>query len=126
MGHYRADRLSVLNDASAGELDRVSGSYIRSWAIGAVVAEHARTVTKSRPVGAAFDLEKSRYNNEMDELQFGKKTKLRYGENPHQEGWFFETDDGAEDSLALQKFQFLQGKELSYNNYLDMDGALYA
>ena len=56
--------------------------------------------------------------------QAGKK--LRYGENPHQEGWFFETDEGKGDSLAIQKFQFLQGKELSYNNYLDMDGALFA
>ena len=52
--------------------------------------------------------------------------KLRYGENPHQEGWFFETEDGKDDALAIQKFQFLQGKELSYNNYLDMDGALLA
>lgn len=59
-------------------------------------------------------------------INFGKGKKLRYGENPHQEGWFFETDDGKDDALAIQKFQFLQGKELSYNNYLDMDGALFA
>ncbi len=59
-------------------------------------------------------------------LHFGKGKKLRYGENPHQEGWFFETSDGADDPLAIQKFEFLQGKELSYNNYLDMDGALFA
>lgn len=56
--------------------------------------------------------------------QAGKK--LRYGENPHQEGWFFETEDAKDDPLAIGKFQFIQGKELSYNNYLDMDGALYA
>lgn len=60
------------------------------------------------------------------DLGFGNGKKLRYGENPHQEGWFYETEDGANDPLAIGKFQFLQGKELSYNNYLDMDGALYA
>ncbi len=59
-------------------------------------------------------------------FNFGKATKLRYGENPHQEGWFYETDDSADDTLAIQKFAVLQGKELSYNNYLDMDGALFA
>ncbi len=52
--------------------------------------------------------------------------KLRYGENPHQEGWFFEMSVESTDSLAIQNFDVLQGKELSYNNYLDADGALYA
>ncbi|MEK9176977.1 MAG: bifunctional phosphoribosylaminoimidazolecarboxamide formyltransferase/IMP cyclohydrolase, partial [Patescibacteria group bacterium] len=47
-------------------------------------------------------------------------------ENPHETGWFYETDDAKDDPLALSKFEFLQGKELSYNNYLDMDGALFA
>ncbi len=60
-----------------------------------------------------------------DLFKLGKGSKLRYGENPHQEGWFYETEDGEVDQLAIGKFQFLQGKELSYNNYLDMDGALY-
>lgn len=63
----------------------------------------------------------------MDDIfKLGKSSKLRYGENPHQEGWFYETEDGTQDPLAIGKFQYLQGKELSYNNYLDMDGALYA
>jgi phosphoribosylaminoimidazolecarboxamide formyltransferase/IMP cyclohydrolase len=62
----------------------------------------------------------------MDLFNLGKEHKLRYGENPHQDGSFFETDDGEGDPLAMSKFQVLQGKELSYNNYLDMDGALFA
>ena len=60
------------------------------------------------------------------DLHFSDGKKLRYGENPHQEGWFYETAEGKDDPLAIQKFAFLQGKELSYNNYLDMDGALFA
>lgn len=41
---------------------------------------------------------------------------LRYGENPHQNGIFF----GAFD----QMFEQLQGKEISYNNLLDIDAAV--
>ena len=44
-----------------------------------------------------------------------KKT-LRYGENPHQEGYF----EGNMDNV----FDKLNGKELSYNNLLDIDSAV--
>lgn len=40
---------------------------------------------------------------------------LRYGENPHQKGWFYGNLDEA--------FEQLHGKELSYNNLLDVDAA---
>lgn len=42
--------------------------------------------------------------------------KLRYGENPHQKGLFF----GRLDEL----FEQLHGKEISYNNLLDIDAAV--
>ncbi|MFL9843066.1 bifunctional phosphoribosylaminoimidazolecarboxamide formyltransferase/IMP cyclohydrolase [Flavobacterium rhizosphaerae] len=41
---------------------------------------------------------------------------LRYGENPHQKGYFF----GGLDTM----FTKLHGKELSYNNLLDVDAAV--
>lgn len=41
---------------------------------------------------------------------------LRYGENPHQKGWFFGNLDAF--------FDKLHGKELSYNNLLDVDAAV--
>lgn len=41
---------------------------------------------------------------------------LRYGENPHQKGWFFGKLD--------EVFEILNGKELSYNNLVDVDAAL--
>ena len=56
-------------------------------------------------------------------FRFGQKHTMRYGENPHQEGFLYEVETS--DPLALQNFRQLQGKELSFNNYLDMDGALY-
>jgi phosphoribosylaminoimidazolecarboxamide formyltransferase/IMP cyclohydrolase len=45
-----------------------------------------------------------------------KGTSLRYGENPHQKGFFFG------DFEAM--FQQLHGREISYNNLLDIDAAV--
>lgn len=56
-------------------------------------------------------------------LQNGKK--LRYGENPHQQGVFFK-DKNENDKLGLGNFKLLQGKETSYSNYLDLDSGLQA
>lgn len=42
---------------------------------------------------------------------------LRYGENPHQKGWFV----GNLDEL----FDKIQGQEISYNNLLDVDSGLH-
>jgi phosphoribosylaminoimidazolecarboxamide formyltransferase/IMP cyclohydrolase len=47
---------------------------------------------------------------------------LRYGENPHQKAAFYALDGSAGPSLA--RAEVLQGKELSYNNLLDLDAAL--
>ena len=41
---------------------------------------------------------------------------LRYGENPHQKGFFFGNFD--------EMFEQLHGKEISYNNLLDIDAAV--
>jgi phosphoribosylaminoimidazolecarboxamide formyltransferase/IMP cyclohydrolase len=41
---------------------------------------------------------------------------LRYGENPHQKGWFYGNPHAV--------FEQLHGKEISYNNFLDIDAAL--
>lgn len=56
-------------------------------------------------------------------LELGERHSLRYGENPHQEGYFYEAP--SDDPLALARFELVQGKEMSFNNYLDADGALY-
>lgn len=54
-------------------------------------------------------------------LGYKKALPLRYGENPHQKAAFYEPVMGAEvPSLAGRQ---IQGKELSYNNINDMDGA---
>ena len=55
-------------------------------------------------------------------LAFQKRADLRYGENPHQQAAFFAEANAAESTLAGAKQ--LHGKELSYNNLLDLDAAL--
>ena len=47
---------------------------------------------------------------------FTTSKQLRYGENPHQQGVFFGNFDALFDQLA--------GKEISYNNLLDIDAAV--
>jgi phosphoribosylaminoimidazolecarboxamide formyltransferase/IMP cyclohydrolase len=55
-------------------------------------------------------------------LTFLRKQVLRYGENPHQKGAFYVEGDPPPGSLA--NAEQLHGKELSYNNLLDLDAAL--
>ena len=54
-------------------------------------------------------------------LQFLKVQDLRYGENPHQEAAFYK--DMGEDS-GLAGLRQVGGKELSFNNILDLNAAL--
>lgn len=57
------------------------------------------------------------YDTQIGKWFSGDKVyPLRYGENPHQKGEFHGNLDAA--------FEKLQGKELSYNNLLDVDSAL--
>jgi AICAR transformylase/IMP cyclohydrolase PurH len=55
-------------------------------------------------------------------LKLAKKQDLRYGENPHQTAALYVADQPKEASVAFAKQ--LHGKELSYINLLDADGAL--
>ena len=51
-----------------------------------------------------------------------RKTNLRYGENPHQQAALY--SDPSVRSANLVSARQLSGKELSYNNLLDLDSAL--
>jgi len=50
--------------------------------------------------------------------------ELRYGENSHQKAWLYTDADSREATIALT--EVLHGKGMSYNNYVDGDGALEA
>jgi phosphoribosylaminoimidazolecarboxamide formyltransferase/IMP cyclohydrolase len=59
-----------------------------------------------------------------DHLQIAlvRKANLRYGENPHQQAALYADPRAAGSSLVTARQ--LNGKELSYNNLLDLDSAL--
>jgi phosphoribosylaminoimidazolecarboxamide formyltransferase / IMP cyclohydrolase len=73
---------------------------------------------KAFDVCTGYDLAISNYFNKTDFINPFNKTKtvLRYGENPHQQGIFY----GNQEEI----FDKLHGKELSYNNLVDVDAAV--
>ena len=74
---------------------------------------------KAFKVVADYDLAINNYFNSDKPLTVvgaGKETVLRYGENPHQHAVFYG------DLSAC--FEQLHGKEISYNNLVDIDAAI--
>lgn len=73
---------------------------------------------------AAYDASISQYFNKLEERSIPEKLslgtpqsgQLRYGENPHQQAGVY----GEQDTFI----DCFHGKQLSYNNYLDLDAAL--
>ena len=83
--------------------------------------DRRRFATKSFNVSSHYDSAIFNYFNKNHEEAAFKLSEtngqvLRYGENPHQKGFFF----GDFDAM----FNKLHGKELSYNNLLDVDAAV--
>ncbi|WP_299363968.1 bifunctional phosphoribosylaminoimidazolecarboxamide formyltransferase/IMP cyclohydrolase [Winogradskyella sp.] len=83
--------------------------------------DRKRFATKAFNVSSHYDTAIFNYfnkNNDEAVLKISetKGKVLRYGENPHQKGFFF----GDFDAM----FTKLHGKELSYNNLLDVDAAV--
>jgi len=94
---------------------------------GAITTYFASRVTSPPPVqsqgnadesaGVSVDLFPS-----VLELKLEKHQSLRYGENPHQQAAFYVEATRAHPSMATP--EILHGKELSFNNILDLDSAL--
>lgn len=64
-------------------------------------------------IGQELSNDKEQYQN----LFLNKITDLRYGENPHQKATIYANN-------KIADYEILNGKELSYNNILDMTAAL--
>lgn len=60
-----------------------------------------------------------------DEMTMGlrKVQTLRYGENPHQRAALYQETGARSVDWGIVTAKKIQGKELSYNNYLDMESA---
>ena len=67
--------------------------------------------------------ERQAFPNSLN-LTYEKVSELRYGENPHQKACFYREARIEEPSVGGARL--LQGKELSFNNILDLDAALEA
>ena len=84
------------------------------------MATRKKYAARAFAVSSNYDTHIFKYLNADTEIDFREsfteKTELRYGENPHQKGYFF----GDMDAL----FDKLHGKALSYNNLLDVDAAV--
>ncbi|MGB5373747.1 MAG: bifunctional phosphoribosylaminoimidazolecarboxamide formyltransferase/IMP cyclohydrolase [Polyangiales bacterium] len=59
-------------------------------------------------------------------LSFTKAYDVRYGENPHQQGAFYIERNARKGSLALAQSLGAGGKELSFNNLVDVDATIEA
>ncbi|NQT35849.1 MAG: bifunctional phosphoribosylaminoimidazolecarboxamide formyltransferase/IMP cyclohydrolase [Planctomycetes bacterium] len=108
-------------------------------AILAEISEHGGTSLelRRRLAGEAFD-HTARYDTAIaayfagaradgpfsgaQTLALTRKAVLRYGENPHQQAAVYTT--GSAPGASLLTARQLNGKELSYNNLLDLDAAL--
>jgi len=92
--------------------------------------------TRQRLAGEAFEMT-ARYDRAIADyfssqseeefpatisIPLQRTSTLRYGENPHQQAALYKRLDRSSD--GLMSAQQLNGKELSYNNLLDLDSAL--
>jgi phosphoribosylaminoimidazolecarboxamide formyltransferase/IMP cyclohydrolase len=85
------------------------------------LVQRKKLATIAFHVSSHYDTSIFNYFNKIEEMPILKLSEnnaqvLRYGENPHQKGLFF----GDFDAI----FTKIQGKELSYNNLLDVDAAV--
>ncbi|CAM1334006.1 bifunctional phosphoribosylaminoimidazolecarboxamide formyltransferase/IMP cyclohydrolase [Tenacibaculum aestuariivivum] len=83
------------------------------------ISDRKKLAAKAFNVSSHYDTAIFNYFNEDEVVYKASETTsktLRYGENPHQKGYFF----GDLDAM----FNKLHGKELSYNNLLDVDAAV--
>jgi phosphoribosylaminoimidazolecarboxamide formyltransferase/IMP cyclohydrolase len=115
-------------DAIADEMSRNGGelSSETKWKL----AQKAFATTAAYDAAIASTLEKVSANGSFElrssdtfpaalRLSFSKVMDLRYGENPHQKAALYADRSGAGIANARQ----LQGKELSYNNIVDLQAA---
>ncbi len=115
--------VAVLTDAGqysafAAEITQgkgtVSRSTCRRLAIEAFIRIASYDVAIARYVACVQNVETGRLLLDLPEI-----SKLRYGENPHQAASLY----GTRQPGTLAASTVLHGKEISYNNWLDLDAA---
>ncbi len=88
-------------------------------------AAFARTAAYDRAISDFFQRQEQPQEEPFPEsmtVTLRRQATLRYGENPHQQAAVY--SDGSHTGTSLISARQLNGKELSYNNLLDLDSAL--
>ena len=94
--------------------DRAISDYMQTLVTSADPSHKSHTSHSSAESSEAFP--------EKLTLSFERRSSLRYGENPHQRAAFYVESNPLPSTLAAA--EILHGKELSYNNLLDLDAAM--
>jgi phosphoribosylaminoimidazolecarboxamide formyltransferase / IMP cyclohydrolase len=110
-----ADYVRVLAALEAGDNDLDLRRLLAEKAF-------ARTAAYDAAIAYWFGCERSEVFPERIAIPLERQTILRYGENPGQRAAFY-VDRKKDGIAALEK---KGGKELSFNNLLDLEGALFA
>jgi len=114
-------------DSIADELQRENGALSKStkWrlaqkAFATTAAYDSAIASTLERIGSDnFELQPETVFPKTLRLSFRKALDLRYGENPHQKAAMY--SDGSDQGVANARQ--LQGKELSYNNIVDLQAA---
>ena len=122
-----ADYDSALDLLEAGKLGL---NDLRRYAVKAlkVTAAYDKLISETlesafEPSAAALPQAASPESTSLA-LSLHRVSSMRYGENPHQKAGLFRFAPEAPGALDLTRLKQLAGKELSYNNYLDVEHGL--
>jgi phosphoribosylaminoimidazolecarboxamide formyltransferase / IMP cyclohydrolase len=110
----------------ARELDESNGGLTLDFRYRLAVTAFKHTADYDREIARFLASKESTQSDIMSlpdsiELSLRKISGLRYGENPHQRAALYKIAGARERGVATA--EQLQGKELSYNNLIDSDGA---
>lgn len=114
-------------EANAGSLSHLTRARLAANAFARVARYDVAIAQYFEQVGATNDAESGDAEWPLIKfLSFDMSQTLRYGENPHQEAAFYFDSYIAVDDRhpCIATAEQLHGKELSYNNILDLDSAL--
>src|SRR5690606_11264589 len=94
---------------------------LESNGAGSTLAERKLFATKAFLTSSHYDTAIFKYFNQDNlvdafKVDISRSKELRYGENPHQKGNFY--------GDLTEVFETLNGKELSYNNLVDVEASL--
>jgi phosphoribosylaminoimidazolecarboxamide formyltransferase / IMP cyclohydrolase len=104
---------------SGGELSRQTKWRLAQKAFATTAAYDSAIASTLERVGGDFRLDAAEGFPQNLRLSFQKVMDLRYGENPHQKAAMYADGSGIGVAHARQ----VQGKELSYNNIVDLQAA---